>query len=50
MTLEHLNTPPDPDELALEEMAATEAMMVTMSERIATLVVSKLLKATTTTE
>ena len=33
--------PPDPDVLA-----ATEAMMASMSERIAALVVSKLLKAT----
>ena len=47
--LTHLNVPPDPDELALEEVAATEAMMVTMSERIADLVVEKLIEATTTT-
>jgi hypothetical protein len=45
----HLNVPPDPDEMALEEMAATEAMMASMSERIADLVVAKLLEATTTT-
>ena len=47
--LTHLNVPPDPDELALEDIAATEAMMATMSERIANLVVAKLIEATTTT-
>ncbi len=48
--LTHLNVPPDPDILAAEEIAATEAMMAEMSERIAELVVAKLLEATTTTE
>jgi len=38
--------PTDPGTLAAEEIAATEAMMANMSERIAALVVSKLLKAT----